>query len=57
MAMPIGNLNLQQVIRDLEKRVSELEARLNAQVSESTPEEPANGQAEAGSAPEPAAAG
>ncbi len=55
--LPLGNLNLQQVIRDLEKRVSELEARLNTAVSESTPPEASDGQAEAGSAPEPATAG
>jgi len=30
MALPEGSLNLQQVVRDLEKRVSELEKRPDA---------------------------
>lgn len=55
--LPIGNLNLQQVIHDLEKRVSELEARLNTKVSESTPPEDSDGPKEAASTPEPATAG
>lgn len=47
MALPDGVLNLQQVVRDLEKRIADLEQRLTA---------PTNEPAETPSAPEPAKA-